>query len=402
METSFDLEPQKKAARSCRICSKPTYEKIVRKEGPNKGRPFFSCCDKYFEWADLEVSTQSSTALPRIIYKAIRKSDASFDTPPKEFPPHYRGISKGQRIHIVPLRNEAQVIFEYDHVLVDAIKEYVKGRRFDQYSKSWFVPFESLDELVELLRYMGVFVPLLIAQIAKDHKQKGDVITLAISPMENDIEVDFLYNPDIIASIKQIHPRRRTWNDRTKKWTVSLKALPDLLECLGHPNDLEVTDEHLLELSKEIAEKNIEEEEMNLASMPSSQSSQPTQSAPAASSPVNQSPQKFTANLNLTSPNKRKREEETAGCNCGKPWQKVDGIHICRYYGHFNCGNCNNKWTSGWTWKGETQACRKCGRESNPYQCDPLKSDRVDNSQGPHDEKRCGMCRKLGKACNSL
>merc|ERR1711865_532383 len=53
------------------------------------------------------------------------------------------------------------------------------------------------------------------------------------------------------------------------------------------------------------------------------------------------------------------------GCDCGQPWKRMGGRHVCRYFGHFHC-SCGNRWTSAYTWKGEQQKCRSCNRESNP------------------------------------
>ena len=47
------------------------------------------------------------------------------------------------------------------------------------------------------------------------------------------------------------------------------------------------------------------------------------------------------------------------GCDCGKPWVKLGGRHVCRYFGTFRCG-CGHEWTSAYCWKGEKQNCRRC------------------------------------------
>ena len=43
-----------------------------------------------------------------------------------------------------------------------------------------------------------------------------------------------------------------------------------------------------------------------------------------------------------------------AGCDCGQPWKRVGGRHVCRYFGYFSCA-CGKRWTSAYTWKGERQ-----------------------------------------------
>ena len=43
-----------------------------------------------------------------------------------------------------------------------------------------------------------------------------------------------------------------------------------------------------------------------------------------------------------------------ADCDCGQPWKRVGGRHVCRYFGYFSCA-CGKRWTSAYTWKGERQ-----------------------------------------------
>lgn len=93
-------------------------------------------------------------------------------------------------------------------------------------------------------------------------------------------------------------------------------------------------------------------------------------------------------------------EKHDPNCDCGQPWKKQGGVHTCRYFGHFDCGNCGNQWTSAYCWKGETQACRDCDTESLPWKKDRLDGGKGLGSQGAHDFLRCGMCQKLGYNCN--
>jgi len=89
-------------------------------------------------------------------------------------------------------------------------------------------------------------------------------------------------------------------------------------------------------------------------------------------------------------------------CNCGRPEIKVDGEHICRYYGQFECYGCHKRWSSAYTWKGEMQACRACNKESLPWKTELLKRAETSSIAGPHDCERCGMCQKLGKDCSMI
>ena len=87
-------------------------------------------------------------------------------------------------------------------------------------------------------------------------------------------------------------------------------------------------------------------------------------------------------------------------CDCGRPWVLSDGRHICRYFGTFQC-SCGNRWTSGYTWKGEMQACKSCNVESLPVKKEKLlPGEGRGISGGPHDSARCSRCRKLGYDCS--
>jgi hypothetical protein len=86
-------------------------------------------------------------------------------------------------------------------------------------------------------------------------------------------------------------------------------------------------------------------------------------------------------------------------CDCGHPTRLTAGRHVCRYFGHFECATCQNRWTSAFCWKGEGQECRRCGTEGLPYQKDQLDG-RPGGNGKPHDSRRCGMCKRLGRDCS--
>jgi hypothetical protein len=92
-----------------------------------------------------------------------------------------------------------------------------------------------------------------------------------------------------------------------------------------------------------------------------------------------------------------------ADCDCGRPWKLFGGKHVCRYFGTFHCGACGNRWTSAYCWKGETQACRGCNKESLPVKKDQFDGRPSKNTTGgAHDSARCAMCRRLGYDCSAL
>lgn len=86
-------------------------------------------------------------------------------------------------------------------------------------------------------------------------------------------------------------------------------------------------------------------------------------------------------------------------CDCGQPWKRVGGKHVCRYFGTFHCRDCGNQWTSAYCWKDEKQACRGCNRESLPVKKDQLDG-RPSKRTGAHDSARCAMCKRLGYDCS--
>ena len=151
-----------------------------------------------------------------------------------------------------------------------------------------------------------------------------------------------------------------------------------------------------------------------------------------------------------------------AACDCGHPERAVDGIHVCRYFGHFQC-ECGRRWKSPWCWRDTAvpeqclpQQCQSCDTSTWPYQTDQLDGDGrlhvgaavrvlsasdgatrpyvgetgrlVEDDQSdrpfkvafdcdgeelwfmeselervsvPHDWRRCGMCQRLGYDCST-
>ena len=88
------------------------------------------------------------------------------------------------------------------------------------------------------------------------------------------------------------------------------------------------------------------------------------------------------------------------GCDCGQSGRLVGGKHVCRYFGHFACGSCGNRWTSAYCWKDETQACRPCGKENIPIKKEALDGRAGMGTGRAHDSSRCSMCAQLGYDCS--
>ena len=84
-------------------------------------------------------------------------------------------------------------------------------------------------------------------------------------------------------------------------------------------------------------------------------------------------------------------------CDCGQPRKVVDGIHVCRYFGHYECDCCGRRWKSPWCWRDLAvtsgwsrlhlghespvapaclpQKCQTCETDTWPYQTDQLNGD---------------------------
>ena len=89
-----------------------------------------------------------------------------------------------------------------------------------------------------------------------------------------------------------------------------------------------------------------------------------------------------------------------AGCECGQFWRLTAGRHVCRYFGHFQCGACANRWTSAYCWQGEKQEYKRCGANNLPHKKEPLDGRAGTGTGRPHDSSRCGMCKRLGRDCS--
>ena len=72
-----------------------------------------------------------------------------------------------------------------------------------------------------------------------------------------------------------------------------------------------------------------------------------------------------------------------------------------RFYGHYQCENCSNRWKSGNAWQGYTQDCKNCGAKNWPFKVYHLEQS-VDPLDGkPHKSELCGKCQELGYNCRT-
>jgi hypothetical protein len=89
-------------------------------------------------------------------------------------------------------------------------------------------------------------------------------------------------------------------------------------------------------------------------------------------------------------------------CDCLHPENKIPeiNIHVCRYFGHYQCSKCKRKWKSGYCWKNETQKCQTCNSDTSPYEIEQLKKEKS-YEEKEHQSDKCSMCKKYG-LCKTL
>ena len=72
-----------------------------------------------------------------------------------------------------------------------------------------------------------------------------------------------------------------------------------------------------------------------------------------------------------------------------------------RFYGHYQCEDCSNRWKSGNAWQGYTQDCKSCSKTNWPFKVYHLEQS-VDPLDGkPHKSELCGKCQELGYNCRT-
>ena len=70
-----------------------------------------------------------------------------------------------------------------------------------------------------------------------------------------------------------------------------------------------------------------------------------------------------------------------------------------RFFGHFECGVCEVRWKSSYTWQGYTQACRECEVHLWPKRVYHLEQTDGSTSRLPHKPELCQKCQELGRMC---
>lgn len=70
-----------------------------------------------------------------------------------------------------------------------------------------------------------------------------------------------------------------------------------------------------------------------------------------------------------------------------------------RLFGHFECQDCGNTWTSANTWQGYKQQCRECDYANWPFKVYHLEQSGDTDNRKPHITELCEKCQELGRNC---
>lgn len=419
------------------------------------------------------------------IFRAKKKAPKSPE-PQSRFPAEYRNVFRRKKNVNLYIREDVGVVFEfaYNTTIIQAVKTQIKGRAWNPQMKCWTCPLESLSDAIALYEHMGREVDPSLQQRAKELTQTlgtaaSDAIQMSIqlqvlAKATNDdddddddsvssspaatigsVQVKFLYDADVVASLKKLSPLQRTYDPATKIWTLDVLALPELLEHLqplGYAPSQELQgvaksctnlqtlfDESSLSSKEEESDDTQEQVEAALkelfrlvnaaknnvtqvdrsgcgeAKRRKLMTSSQRQWARRKSGDWDSDEDSFDDNdygydsdeldldygyLYRSLRRERDTTPSTADCDCGQPWKRVGGRHVCRYFGTFHCNGCSNQWTSAYCWEGEKQACRRCNRESLPVKKDQLDGRPPIGGGGGHDSARCAMCQRLGYNCS--
>jgi len=352
-------------------------------------------------------------------------------------------------MHLTVAGDKVNMVFGFHSELKDIIKEAIKNRAWDPNLKTWYCPLERLPDVIKLFDFLGINVPNHIKQKSLEiSANSADNVKITKNCFVDEVIVTLDYDIDIVESIKKLHPKERTYVKELHAWYIIMSAVPELIEILSEfcniPSELmeivhkieqrEKDLNSVIPTKTEVTESKINDQtpivildELEVKPKNSTFKLEPTfKSEPTFTYKIESS--NFSPSFDSYSKKRKsslleedisedffKRKRISANsynrvsypiaikeepCTCGKPEKKKLGVHRCRFYGFFECKNCHNKWTSGYTWKGETQKCRRCEIDNMPCAVQQLIESSGGNCNGPHDTERCGMCRKLGFDCS--
>jgi len=473
--------------------------------------------------------------------KTVGQGEATAN--PYNFPSNCRNILRRKQNVNLYIKDE-QVIwqFRYDPIVISAVKT-IKGRQWNPKIGErgcWVCPIETLPECIALYEFMGRTPDKNLKDRAADITRlynggsASDTIKISVKfslpassvpPSQNNnqhqqqnqqhissfgtADFSFLYDAEVVTSLKMVPPSFRNYDPDTKMWTIQLLALPHALEFLSEIGYLGLS-EALKDLSESLASldsilhgehdtsadsevipdrpssNTIKIEGVSETQIPlTSSSTSPDETMKSRNAKLKETVKQIGSILRGSKKESDKQFDRSdcghakqrrltsaqieysnrlycfeSGwehdyifddhidnflsdhssddgleldsmlksevypsvyspsrsiihkpitineCDCGRPNKKIGGVHVCRYFGKFDCPLCGNAWTSAYCWKGEAQSCRMCNTESMPVMKENLKqrdngSNKLcRNTKGAHDSSRCAMCRKLGRNCS--
>eukprot|EP01113_Clastostelium_recurvatum_P022720 TRINITY_DN271_c0_g1_i1.p1 TRINITY_DN271_c0_g1~~TRINITY_DN271_c0_g1_i1.p1 ORF type:complete len:461 (+),score=107.32 TRINITY_DN271_c0_g1_i1:63-1385(+) len=430
----------------CIACGLTTKSKLTY-SGANAGRFFYSCpsCNEFIGFMDAPLPNPRSRilatySLPVAIEDKpdVASGEFTFDVSASDLG-HFEDMAPyfSVDISLNKASGDLLVKFGYDSRLVDVWKKNMPSRSWDKAMKAWKCPMMAASRAIALFEHIGMRPKLRpatlldsVQRMARDPSKRDSILVELHEGCDNNMReplvyVRFHHDASLLNAVRSVFPRIRQWSSQEKAWICTRSAVPELLEHF-----LEYVDpwpQRFLDLVAAIKREEAEQHEdiheeakkqrvgaldsLPAIPAPSWSSPQPESATSSSSSSSTSHPPRPIAPPHLSEWSSRHKVPSTKSepppppvdCECGYPERVAKGLgHVCRFYGSFACPSCGNRWTSGWTWKGEKQSCKKCNTESLPWKKDKLQKLETSNIAGPHDSKRCGMCKKLGTDCSFL
>ncbi len=311
------------------------------------------------------------------------------------------------------------VTFIYDAEVVMALKMLPPTQRtYEPSSKTWSIDLFALSDMLNHLTPLGYKPDDQLKEIARLTNEIENIIFSFGNDDDQSIAVTLKLEEEIKVKTTSILE-----SEKYETFTYDEKNVIDLLESDDEQSCAPVKNEEISDEKIEDRSINLETKLHDLFALVEQKNDMPTRKINVADCGAAKRRKLSLAQVEWALKQEEQSDDERdntsclfdfvrnrakilssatnrVDCDCGKPWKLQGGVHTCRYFGHFNCSNCGNEWTSAYCWKGETQACRQCESESLPWKKDKIDGSKGRDCGGYHDSSRCGLCRKLGYNCN--
>jgi len=150
------------------------------------------------------------------------RARAILEATPKPSKPDYSG-------HVVVERNEIVIRFDYNPMLVDAVRS-IPGRKWDNDDKSWRVPKDTVSIVRKLASDYNLF-------LTDDVKRLPDVevhLGPKVSVVGNDFAISFTYDAELLTAVRQMPGAR--WAPGTKAWIVPIESAEEVVKFVKQHN----------------------------------------------------------------------------------------------------------------------------------------------------------------------